>query len=290
MCKAHNLSTNLCNAWKLENEVCLLANMPYLVEYTLESQRMPFYVEHTKQALEVKCRGGDDCCSLDNICKIGEGDCDVDEDCFGLGLICGTNNCIPNSALYDNIDDCCTRRCTVESPCAPGEGQCQLDEDCKDPEFNKCDKVATCVSQIYFPSNEFPDNVLSNYSSDAYCCRRRCYPNEQCQLNEKGCADNNDCTGLKCEAGICIHWCSTGDHTCDLSTSECINNDSGYTCNCLSGYRKKDDACVDIDECAEDSSLCKCASCINTIGNYKCECASTSSKRFYITIRLHILT
>ena len=88
-----------------------------------------------------------------------------------------------------------------------------MDEDCKDPEFNTCDTVATCVSQIYFPSNEFPDNVLSNYSSAAHCCRRRCYPHEQCQLNEKGCADDNDCTigyqdnritGLKCEAGICI--------------------------------------------------------------------------------------
>ena len=85
-----------------------------------------------------------------------------------------------------------------------------------------------------------------------------------------------------------INECTSGNHTCDLITSECINNDGGFTCNCLnkilssgqlSGYREKDGACVDIDECTEDSSLCTCASCINTIGNYRCECPSSSSKR-----------
>ena len=140
-CKAHNQHNGgeLCNAWKIETgNVCKIARMTNLIEYTLESQRQPFYVEHTEPALETRCRGGNNCCNLDNICQINEGDCDVDEDCFGLGLICGTNNCIPNDALFDNIDDCCTGRCSEETPCVPGDGQCQSDNDCIDPEFNKC--------------------------------------------------------------------------------------------------------------------------------------------------------
>ena len=292
MCKAHNNSGNLCNSWQLKNEVCLLANIPYLVEYTQESQRMPFYVEHTKQALEVKCRGGDDCCSLENICKIGEGDCDVDEDCFGLGLICGTKNCIPNNALYNNIDDCCTRRCSIENPCAPGEGQCQWDEDCQDPELNKCDKVATCMSQTYFPTNEFPDNTLSNYSPDAHCCRRRCYPTDQCQLNEKGCADNNDCaTGLICESGICIDLNECEIYSDPCNGTECVNIDFGFECHCKAGFEvqqsgstnthfiddegEKGDSCIDIDECDENDHDCPTDSnCLNNPGSYTCECKS----------------
>ena len=293
MCKAHTKSGNLCNAWKLDNEVCLLAKVPYLVEYTQESQRMPFYVEHTNQALEVKCKGGDDCCSLENICKIGEGDCDVDEDCFGLGLICGTNNCIPNDALYDNTDDCCTRRCTVENPCVPGDGQCQFDEDCKDPEFNKCETVATCTSQTYFPLNEFPNNTDSSYSLPAHCCRRRCYPHEQCLINQKGCHDNNDCSsGLKCESGTCIdnNECDLYTDSCDVDV-DCVNIDLGYECHCKSGFEvqqsgsmkthyiddqgKKGDSCVDIDECDENDHDCPTDSnCLNNPGSYTCECKS----------------
>ena len=95
-----------------------------------------------------------------------------------------------------------------------------------------------------------------------------------------------------------INECNTGIHNCDLITSECINIDAGFTCNCLnqilpsgklSGYREENGSCVDIDECSEDSNICKCSSCINTVGNYKCECASTSSKRLYLLCRLDIL-
>ena len=130
----------------------------------------------------------------------------------------------------------------------------------------------------------YPGEEIDSMDVSSLNCLNTSTNTDICTDNAAFCESNWD----KC---VCkdINECITGNHTCDLSTSECINNDGGFTCNCLSGYRKKDDACVDIDECAEDSSLCKCASCINTIGSYKCECASTSSKRFYITIRLHIL-
>ena len=44
-----------------------------------------------------------DCCSVDDPCGSGEGDCDDDNDCIG-DLVCGKNNCgegFPKGA------DCC---------------------------------------------------------------------------------------------------------------------------------------------------------------------------------------
>ena len=59
------------------------------------------------------CVGGDDCCSDELQCDIGEGDCDQDSHCKG-DLVCGDNNCQTNSLnfglpteSFDYDDDCC---------------------------------------------------------------------------------------------------------------------------------------------------------------------------------------
>ena len=49
------------------------------------------------------CDGGDSCCSSDNMCGDGEGDCDHDGDC--LSGVCGTDNCVGEG--FDSTDDCC---------------------------------------------------------------------------------------------------------------------------------------------------------------------------------------
>jgi len=53
-----------------------------------------------------ECRGGDSCCTQDNQCFEGEGDCDHDSDCRG-NLRCGTDNCYGEG--FDDTDDCCMR-------------------------------------------------------------------------------------------------------------------------------------------------------------------------------------
>ena len=45
------------------------------------------------------------CCTKENPCSEGDGDCDVDEDCKD-GLICGTNNC-DKSKFNFKWADCC---------------------------------------------------------------------------------------------------------------------------------------------------------------------------------------
>ena len=46
----------------------------------------------------------DDCCSVEEPCGLGQGDCDVDIECAG-DLICGENNC--GVEFTNRGADCC---------------------------------------------------------------------------------------------------------------------------------------------------------------------------------------
>merc|ERR1712061_782962 len=84
-----------------------------------------------------RCRGrnfdGKRCCTPDNPCEEGEGDCDGPGDgglndghagCKG-DLVCGSNNCLKFGAYYHEKDDCC------EKSSAPIK---------KSPEFDRTEK------------------------------------------------------------------------------------------------------------------------------------------------------
>jgi hypothetical protein len=47
-----------------------------------------------------------ECCSTEEPCGLGEGDCDVDEECIG-NLVCGTNNCRQDGSGFTRQADCC---------------------------------------------------------------------------------------------------------------------------------------------------------------------------------------
>ena len=61
--------------------------------------------------------------------------------------------------------------------------------------------------------------------------------------------------------------------SCD---SVCINTASSYICACTEGYGltliEAEQACHDIDECVQNTSLCLGQSCRNTLGSYQCYC------------------
>ena len=43
------------------------------------------------------------------------------------------------------------------------------------------------------------------------------------------------------------HECKVGNHTCDLTSSECINTEGSYKCKCNFGFKKSptiEDACI----------------------------------------------
>merc|ERR1719281_1466129 len=112
-----------------------------------------------------RCSGrnynGRRCCTPEQPCGLGEGDCDGPLDggthdghagCKG-DLVCGTNNCRKFGAYFHEKDDCCEKRfedlikpptsktckgrnfsprrcCTPQNPCPDGEGDCEIDNDC----------------------------------------------------------------------------------------------------------------------------------------------------------------
>ena len=133
-----------CNSFKLKDNNCTLTGPINRLEEFIENinnQKLyePFYLEDTGNPYPKNCHGGDNCCNMNNTCSwyTREGDCDSDDDCFGIGTVCGTNNCISGKnaknisitirrtdgfkGLWDETDDCCTKRCTPENPCQIGE-------------------------------------------------------------------------------------------------------------------------------------------------------------------------
>ena len=54
-----------------------------------------------------------ECCSVDEPCGLGEGDCDLDDECAGE-LVCGTDNCIQKNTDFTAKADCC------QLPSTPG--------------------------------------------------------------------------------------------------------------------------------------------------------------------------
>jgi len=88
--------------------------------------------------------GTTSCCTQQNPCNKGEGDCDQDHDCKEH-LVCGESNCFFNLGFpssydcceepaptktgchfYNNDNNCCTQ----QNPCTKGEGDCDQDHDC----------------------------------------------------------------------------------------------------------------------------------------------------------------
>ncbi|XP_023572248.1 EGF-containing fibulin-like extracellular matrix protein 1 isoform X3 [Octodon degus] len=84
---------------------------------------------------------------------------------------------------------------------------------------------------------------------------------------------------IQCPAGyeqsehnLCqdIDECVTGTHNC-RADQVCINLRGSFTCQCLPGYQKRGEQCVDIDECAVPP-YCQ-QRCVNTPGSFYCQCS-----------------
>nr|XP_047125003.1 uncharacterized protein LOC101240703 isoform X4 [Hydra vulgaris] len=63
---------------------------------------------------------------------------------------------------------------------------------------------------------------------------------------------------------------------CNWAISDCLNTNGSYYFTCMSGWRLKNNSCVDIDECANLTDHCNWANsdCVNTNGSYYCTCKS----------------
>jgi hypothetical protein len=70
---------------------------------------------------------------------------------------------------------------------------------------------------------------------------------------------------------------------CEKFNSLCVNTLGSFECKCKVGFRNVSSsrfqtkhACIDIDECNEQSLVCGAnynTQCINTLGSYECKCS-----------------
>ena len=129
------------------------------------------------------------CCTNQNKCQDGEGDCFVDTNC-ATGLRCGTNNCNSSLGLPDDAD-CCTsdpcdsvnghgRCCTPNFKCGEGEGDCDKDSHCNDglvcgtnncgPDFPTGFDCCTAMTNSQSATCQFENhNSTTNYTMDLLC-------------------------------------------------------------------------------------------------------------------------
>jgi len=109
----------------------------------------------------ISCNGDDSCCSADNQCHRGEGDCDNDGQCYGA-LKCGENNC-GNRPEFDESDDCCEGEdfkdpgSEIVTRCMCGKKGPSEEEDFPDP--NHGGFIPNIVGGINTTENEFPWQV-----------------------------------------------------------------------------------------------------------------------------------
>ncbi|XP_030101658.1 EGF-containing fibulin-like extracellular matrix protein 1 isoform X2 [Mus musculus] len=84
---------------------------------------------------------------------------------------------------------------------------------------------------------------------------------------------------IQCAAGyeqsehnVCqdIDECTSGTHNC-RTDQVCINLRGSFTCQCLPGYQKRGEQCVDIDECTVPPYCHQ--RCVNTPGSFYCQCS-----------------
>ncbi|XP_065653677.1 uncharacterized protein LOC136080664 isoform X2 [Hydra vulgaris] len=63
---------------------------------------------------------------------------------------------------------------------------------------------------------------------------------------------------------------------CNWANSDCLNTNGIFYFTCKSGWRLKNNSCVDIDECTNLTGYCNWenSDCVNTNGSYYCTCKS----------------
>ncbi|XP_077571540.1 hemicentin-1 [Stigmatopora nigra] len=115
---------------------------------------------------------------------------------------------------------------------------------------NSCEDVDECRESTLSPCQHHCHNTLGSY---------RCICHPGYQLAGDQCLDVDECSRNVCPAH-----------------QQCHNTDGGYQCfdSCPAGMTKADNGvCVDIDECADGSHLCRYSQiCQNTVGGYSCLC------------------
>jgi len=116
------------------------------------------------------------------------------------------------------------------------------------------------------------------------------------------CMDYDECDSSPCgEGGTCYNQHSTyicecysgfyGDNCDDvneclqqpcLSEQICVNTPGSFDCTCRAGYELINNRCIDIDECAQNSTICAIEEeCVNYAGSFECVAINSDHKAIF---------
>ena len=146
--------------------------------------------------------------------------------------------------------------------------ECHNINECTVPSHD-CDENATCGDTI----GSYECQCNAGYNGDG--AAGTCADIDECADGSHTCDENATCTnndgGFTCacnagwntsgngQAGTChnVNECSEAvkSHTCG-ENSKCVDNPGSYDCECLPSFHMAEGACVDDDECANNSNGC----------------------------------
>ncbi|VUZ53202.1 unnamed protein product [Hymenolepis diminuta] len=209
-------------------------------------------------------------------------ECKAQPDICGPNMICvnvrGGMKCIPKKCpgkLRRNSNGEC-------APCPNGYIFNEERNSCED--INECEMNSTLCR---------PFEKCTNRPGDYVCePKLRCEWGYQLNSNGTACDDVDECKirAFNCQHGqICVN--TPGSYKCENSPCHYTER-YDYTlekCVCPSGFQHLGNACVDIDECAEEEKhgdpqnpLCGAHQvCVNTVGAYRCVTLSDCPKGFH---------
>ncbi|KAK0067663.1 fibrillin-3, partial [Biomphalaria pfeifferi] len=216
---------------------------------------------------------------------------------YGYRLKADRASCVLEKDVCASIRDVlnCTQYCTVNwTTNVPscfcrsgfdlvGKEQCIDQDECKYDYLNLCSYKAGCVNtpggyNCTCPAGQMLDNDKrscvdcgtgnwgENCANDCACSG---FGAATCDA-KSGCVCKTGFTGQYCD--IDVDECQSGLLIC-TETEKCVNTYGSALCQCINGYKRINDNCQDINECAFATTNDCDQICENYIGGYACKCS-----------------
>ena len=156
------------------------------------------------------------------------------------------------------------------------------------------DSVLTTMTRKPAYFDQLVALVMTKTKSASTC---GCSDLNECDLGTHQCVANSDCINVPitrdsrgyqchCSAGytynlstgsfVCqdVDECQNESHQCNQQTSDCVNTDGSYSCQCHTGYETDPTStleCTDTNECSQNTDSCLSDEmCVNTVGSHLC--------------------
>jgi len=225
-----------------------------------------FQLIKTQSGIEKRCQGKNvdtgKCCTEDNPCVEGEGDCENNEECEG-NLLCGNNNCKQFGDFFHARDDCCVKPerrcrgrhvdtgkcCTEENPCVEEEGDCENDAECGQGLVcgkNNCKMFGDFFDQKDDCCVKPGKRCRGRHIDTGKCCTEK----NPCVEEEGDCENDKECgQGLVCGKNNCKMF---GDFF-DKKDDCCVKHEK----RCKGRHIDTGKCCTEENPCVEEEGDCE---------------------------------